>query len=141
MTSVRKIHVLEDDSDRRKRMTVQLGELDPSIRAIMSLTAPAFIRDSDNYCNATCLISLDHDLEATIDESDPGDGLQVAEFLAARKPICPVIVHSSNVERADLMIYLLRNTGWNVERVAPIGKDWIETSWRVEVQKLLAVCA
>ncbi len=119
------------------RMTVQLREYDPTIQAIMSHTAPAFIRNFDSHSSSTCLISLDHDLEAPIEDGDPGDGVQVAEFLAARNSICPVIVHSSNIERADLMIYLLRNAGWKVERVGPIGDDWIETSWRLEVQNLL----
>ena len=68
---------------------------------------------------------------------DPGDGIDVARFLAARLLVCPVIVHSSNGTRSDWMIGEFELGGGTYKRVAPIGDDWIEAYWRVVVGKLL----
>ncbi|MCA9251528.1 MAG: response regulator [Phycisphaerae bacterium] len=141
MPNERLILILEDAQSRRERMTAVLGEFDSSIRVFVFPTAAEFMREYEALHQRACIISLDHDLESPNDDVDPGDGTMVAQFLAEREPACPVIVHSSNVERADLMIYLLQNAGWRVERVGPIGDDWIETSWRIELQKLIAGCA
>lgn len=89
---------------------------------------------------AVRLISLDHDLErAEGAVTDPGEGLEVAKFLAEREPICPVIVHSSNRVRSDWMLGELELGGWDVHRVAPLGDDWIEVDWRWTVMDILGI--
>jgi hypothetical protein len=49
----------------------------------------------------------------------------------------PVIVHSSNSERASWMAGEFDLAGWRHWRVAPIGDDWIESDWRQVVRLLL----
>lgn len=83
------------------------------------------------------LISLDHDLYPDDGAPDPGDGLDVARYLATIPPCCPAIIHSSNVTRGDQMEGELELAGWLVTRVAPFGTDWIENDWSVVVQDLL----
>jgi len=53
-------------------------------------------------------------------------------------PVCPVLVHSSNTDRVYSMHNELRFAGWMVDRVGPLGTDWIETSWLRRVRELLA---
>jgi hypothetical protein len=75
--------------------------------------------------------------EEAAKEEDPGDGIEVAKFLAVRAPICPVIVHASNVTHLGWMIGEFELGGWEYKRVTPIGDDWIEAYWRVVARKLL----
>src|SRR5205823_3187457 len=69
---------------------------------------------------------------------DPGTGLEVARFLADFMPACPVLLHSSNVDRVYSMHNDLRFAGWMVDRVGPLGSDWIETSWLRRARELIA---
>lgn len=99
------------------------------------------IREVEAFLPSARLISLDHDLEPWGgDSEDPGEGIDVARFLAGRAPVCPVIVHSSNGTRSDWMIGELDLGGWDFRRVAPIGDDWIESYWGAIVRKLLRRC-
>lgn len=92
------------------------------------------MREVEPYLSSVRLISLDHDLEG---DDDPGDGLIIAKFLAARAPVCPVIIHSSNVQRSTWMMGEFELGGWECRSVAPIGEDWIETYWRAVVSAIL----
>lgn len=87
------------------------------------------IAQCEKYFPRTALISLDHDLDPAPSAScDPGTGLDVAKFLAECRPVCPLIVHLTNVERAHSMHNELRFADWICERVGPIGCDWIRDS-------------
>jgi len=82
------------------------------------------------------LISLDHDLNPMPGvTTDPGTGLDVAQFLGDFLPVCLVLIHTSNMDRVWTMHNELRFAGWIVDRVGPIGTDWIETSWLRSVRK------
>jgi len=130
--------MLEDDPDRIERFTAALRAIDPSLRLVIWRSAKKMVREIEPYLPSARLISLDHDLEPQEgDVEDPGDGIEVARFLAERPPACPVIVHSSNGTRAEWMIGEFELGGWDFKRVAPIGEDWIEAYWRVVVRKLL----
>jgi ADP-ribosylglycohydrolase len=84
------------------------------------------------------LISLEHDLKKENDDSpEPGDGVQVAEFLAKLPPICPVILHSSNAERVWSMHNEFRFGRWQAERVMPLGNDWVARAWLPMVRSVL----
>jgi len=86
----------------------------------------------------TALICLDHHLNPrTGATTDPGTGLDVATFLAGFPPVCPVLIHSSNTERAYSMHNELRFAGWVVDRVGPLGTHWIETTWLRRARQLL----
>jgi ADP-ribosylglycohydrolase len=64
--------------------------------------------------------------------------VDVARFLGDFMPVCPVLIHSSNTDRVYSMHNELRFAGWTVDRVGPIGTDWIETSWLRSAKQLLA---
>jgi len=130
--------MLEDDRERIERFTAALKSVDPSLRLVVWRSARAMVREVGPFLPSARLISLDHDLEPQEgDSDDPGDGIEVAKFLAERPPVCPVIVHSSNGTRSDWMVGEFELGGWDFKRVAPIGDDWIEAYWRVVVKKLL----
>jgi ADP-ribosylglycohydrolase len=52
-------------------------------------------------------------------------------------PVCPVLIHSSNVDRVYSMHNELRFAGWMVDRVGPLGTDWIQTTWLRRARELL----
>lgn len=129
--------MLEDDRERIERFTATLGAIAPSVPLVVWRSARTMIREIEPFLPASRLISLDHDLEPNEGEDEPGDGIDVARYLAARPPICPVIVHSSNGSRSDWMIGEFELGGWKCKRVAPIGDDWIEAYWGAVVRKIL----
>ena len=69
--------------------------------------------------------------------ADPGSGLDVAKFLAEKNPVCPVIVHTSNTDRAFSILNELRFADWRVDRVGPVGDRWIEKYWTTKARELL----
>ena len=96
------------------------------------------IRELALYLPTARLISLDHDLDAEDgDANDPGTGWDVVKALAAKTPYCPVVVHTSNGERASWMCGDFELNGWDYHRLAPWGDDWIEHDWFCLVRRLL----
>jgi hypothetical protein len=129
--------MLEDDRERIERFTATLRVVAPSMPLVIWRSAGRMIREVEPFLPSARLISLDHDLEPVEGEGDPADGIDVARFLAARSPVCPVIIHSSNGSRSDWMIGEFELGGWDYKRVAPIGDDWIEAYWGRVVRGLL----
>ena len=130
--------MLEDDGERIERFTAVVKVIAPAMPFVVWRSAKKMVREVEPFFAAARLISLDHDLEPYEgDTEDPGDGIEVARFLAERPPVCPIIVHSSNGTRSDWMVGELELGGWDYTRVAPIGDDWIEAYWRVVARKLL----
>ena len=101
--------------------------------------APSMVAGMVDYFSTAALISLDHDLNpqpgAT---SDPGTGMEVAQFLADFLPACPVLIHSTNTDRVYSMLNELRFAHWRVDRVGPLGEDWIETTWARRAREWMA---
>ncbi|WP_029246673.1 cyclic-phosphate processing receiver domain-containing protein [Schlesneria paludicola] len=99
-------------------------------RLNISRSVVDFIAAYRSLRNVPDLICLDHDLFTdSPDDSDPGDGRDAANFLITQIAIAPVLIHSSNSIAADSMLYSMRDAGWTVTRIAPIGDDWIEADW------------
>jgi hypothetical protein len=120
--------MLEDARDRIERFDRVLASA--SIELVFHRTSHAFIRAYHSLDFVPDLIALDHDLFVDDDgDPDPGDGRDVAQFLASRKPKAPILIHSTNAIAADSMLYTLQDAGWTVDRIAPIGDDWIESYW------------
>jgi CheY-like chemotaxis protein len=133
------ILILEDDDTRITRFTKILNEIAPNTKVVYWRNAWKMIRDLAPYLPKARLISLDHDLNPEDEHNeDPGDGLMVAKFLAEQRPPCPIIVHTSNGDRAKMMIGEFELTGCNSKRVAPLGADWIESYWSEVVRSFLA---
>jgi hypothetical protein len=133
-----RILMLEDDRDRLDRFTNVLKVRFPGSAFDYWRSAPEFIVAFEQSKQGPHLIALDHDLFVDDDsDPDPGDGRDVARFLAIQKPCCPVLIHSTNGPAADSMLFTLLDAGWQAERIAPLGEDWIEADWGVVIQELL----
>ena len=133
----RTIMILEDNEDRIRAFERAVGS---DFRLRLWRDAPTMIAECGGELADTCLISLDHDLvPASVESPDPGTGLEVAEFLSRRQPVCPVILHTSNHERRWSMHNEFRFAGWSVEIVPPIGDDWIQISWLPKARALIGL--
>jgi hypothetical protein len=128
--------MLEDNNERIERFHRVLHEIAPNLPFQIWNHAYRMIEEIDPFLPQAILISLDHDLDPT-DKTDPGTGWELTKYLAAKTPICPVLIHTSNSERASWMCGEFELEGWVYERIPPIGDDWIEFDWRRAVRKLL----
>ena len=131
--------MLEDDLDRISRFRAVLALHHPTATLDVYRTAPGFIAAYSGLDCVPDLICLDHDLFTdSPDDPDPGDGRDVSAFLVTREPIAPALIHSTNAPAADSMLYSMRDAGWNVDRIAPLGEDWIESYWFATACELVA---
>lgn len=133
------ILILEDNQDRREGFVKVLKTLAPDCEVRFWNNARLMVAESASYLEDTCLISLDHDLNEVDAAENPGDGLLIAEFLAGKNPVCPVVVHSSNYERSWSKVNEFKYAGWEIERVGPVCADWIDTLWKPVIAKLLSL--
>jgi ADP-ribosylglycohydrolase len=132
------ILILEDNDERIAAFERAVITLRSDFQLRLWHDAPTMIKECEAYFPTAALISLDHDLNPRLGTMvDPGTGLDVAKFLAERSPVCPVIIHSTNTERAWSMDNELRFADWIVQQVGPLGNDWIETSWLWCTRELL----
>jgi hypothetical protein len=130
--------MLEDNSERVERFVAVLRRVAPAVELRLWRDAWKMIRECPPLLPSARLISLDHDLDPECETADdPGTGWDLTKVLAAQPPCCPVIVHSSNGERATWMMGEFDLGGWEYHRIAPIGDDWIENDWRRLVRRLL----
>jgi ADP-ribosylglycohydrolase len=124
------ILLLEDNDERIAAFQSTVADLGEGLELKVWRNAPSMIAESESFFPTTALICLDHDLNpAPGATADPGTGVDVARFLGDFMPVCPVLIHSSNTDRAYSMLNELRFAGWTVDRVGPLGTGWIETSW------------
>ena len=96
----------------------------------------------DRHLAEILLIGLDHDLELIPSPTgqwiDPGTGRDVANFLATKQPICPVIIQTTNSDAAAGMEMVLRGAGWQTHRVIPFNDlEWIGDDWFRTVRRLI----
>lgn len=133
------VMILEDDEQRLESFQVALLSVNPTLKLLTWRDAPIMMGECREFLGATCLISLDHDLHTGGQISAaPGSGLDIAVFLAREQPVCPVLVHSTNYQKAELMCQVLRTRAWRVDRVIPSTEQWIWTMWLPRVQSLLS---
>ena len=132
------IILLEDDADRVRGFESAVSQLGPAYRLRTWRDAHRMMAECHEVLADAALISLDHDLNKETPESpDPGDGVDVASFLARLPCLCPVILHTSNTDRVWSMHNEFRFGGWDAEHVTPLGTDWIKQSWLPVAGKLL----
>ena len=123
------ILVLEDNDDRIAAFQKTVEALGDGFEVKVWRDALSMIADCEAFFPTAALISLDHDLNQMPGATaDPGTGLDVAKYLAGFPPACPVLIHSSNTDRAWSMHNELRFAEWIVDRIGPLGRDWIQTS-------------
>lgn len=129
-----KIAILEDNADRQALMRRCLADRFYTFGAHFFDDAAEMIRFLDEHLAETLVISLDHDLEMKTGPDgrpvDPGTAREVADYLACKAPVCPVIIHTTNADAAEGMTMVLRDAGWKTRRVVPFDDmGWIETDW------------
>jgi len=130
--------LLEDNAERIAGFEKAVAELGPDWNVRVWRDAPTMLTECADCLGETHLISLDHDLNPQPGATtDPGTGLEVAKFLASHFPFCPVIIHSTNADRAWSMHNEFRFGGWTVDRFAPIGDDWFQKIWLPKARELL----
>jgi hypothetical protein len=131
-----KIVILEDNADRAAAMRTCLVDRFHQYEIRVFAKAKDMIRFLETTLPDSLVLSLDHDLVPDIDErqawKDPGTGRDVAEFLASRQPVCPVVIATTNSPAADGMERVLHEAHWQTYRVIPfddlawIAKDWFK---------------
>ncbi|MDR3459226.1 MAG: ADP-ribosylglycohydrolase family protein [Verrucomicrobiae bacterium] len=136
---MKSILILEDNDERIAGFEKTVAGFGDGFELKIWRDAPSMIAQCEVHFPTAALISLDHDLNPQPGVTvDPGTGLDVAKFLAECRPVCPVIIHSTNADRAYSMFNELRFADWIVDRVGPIGTDWIETMWLRKAREFLA---
>jgi len=134
--------LLEDNPERLREFHSVVSQLGREYQVRSWRDAHRMMAECHGCLPDTALISLDHDLTKEHEDSpDPGDGVDVAAFLAKLPPICPVILHTSNAERVWSMHNEFRFGGWEAERVVALETDWIARSWLPAARALLAKVA
>jgi hypothetical protein len=128
---------LEDETERLVRFHQVLKAMACELPVRVWRDANAMLLEAGEYLPRATFISLDHDLIQEPGEADLGDGYMVAKWLTAQPIIRPVIIHTSNGERASWMAGEFDLAGWKHYRVPPIGDDWIEFDWRRMAQRIL----
>lgn len=139
--SRRTVLILEDNPERVATFTAVLRDSAIGLEPKIWPDAGSFIAEAERHFSDAALISLDHDLNPQPGALvDPGTGVEVAEFLADYLPVCPVLIHSSNADRAWSMFNELRFAHWSVQRVGP-DQDlaWVRKFWLPEVRRLAAM--
>lgn len=129
-----KILILEDDVGHCDAMRDCLADRFPQFEVLVAPTAPEMRRMIGVHLDDTLLIALDHDLELVeLDDGrlqESGTGREIADLLAERNPVCPVVIHSTNSPAAIGMQMVLDDAGWDTHRVLPFGDlEWIPTIW------------
>ena len=128
--------MLEDDAERLERFHAVATRL--GVELVVWRSAHVMLAELASYLSSAVLITLDHDIEPeSASSADPGDGLLVAKHLATLPPAGPVVIHTSNGDRCEMLQGEFDLAGWTHHRVVPFGDDWIETDWFRLVKRLL----
>ncbi len=137
-----KIIILEDNAERRAAMRACLADRFYTFKTHFFDDSREMIRFLESQLDDAILISLDNDLELKHGpnglSTDPGSGCEVAEFLATRKSVCPVIVHTTNSSAGDAMMRMLHRAKWKTTRVLPFDDmEWIKSNWFFAVRRAI----
>lgn len=140
MRASRLLLILDDDRERLRgfdRIGPLLGD-EWTLKTWRN--APSMLEEIETILDRAQLISLDHDLyKDSPTDPDPGTGRMIADFLAKRKPVCPVVIHSTNTDAAWGMSNALTSAGWTTQLVHHLNQPaWIEELWLPVARKLAA---
>jgi len=125
----RTIAILEDDTGRTSAMRELLDAHLSQFEHRFFISADAMIEWLAIHLDHLLIISLDHDLEP-IGQANPGTGRIVADYLAMKKPRCPVIIHSTNRHAVVGMKQTLEDAEWLVTTVMPYEDlQWVGEAW------------
>jgi hypothetical protein len=136
------VAILEDDPQRVELMRGVLKVTLPTCERRFFAAAPDMVEWLCEHLVRVVFISLDHDLDWVVPRAlqscDPGCGRDVADWLAAQMPICPVFVHTSNQDASVGMMRVLAESGWPTHRVYPAPDlTWVTTYWAADLNAYL----
>jgi CheY-like chemotaxis protein len=138
----KKIVVLEDNADRVAVMRACIEDRFYMFDTQFFDEARDAIHFLDIHLSETLVIALDNDLEMKTGPDgrcfDVGEGRHVAEFLATKQPVCPVIIHTTNSDAGVTMEETLRGAGWRTRRIVPFDDmNWIESDWFSAIRRAI----
>ena len=138
----KKIIILEDNADRRTAMRACIADRFYTFDTHFFDEAAEMIDFLRGNLSEALVIALDNDLDMKPGPDgraiDVGEGRHVADFLATRAPVCPVVIHTSNSNAAVAMTETLRAAGWKTRRVLPFDDtQWIADEWFFAVRRAL----
>jgi CheY-like chemotaxis protein len=136
--------ILEDDPDRIREMSACLHGRFSEYEVVVFDNAPDMIERLSQHLEEVRLICLDHDLGPNRLRAgrvfDPGTGRDVADYLATRQPVCPIVIHTTNNLAAPGMEMVLEDTGWVHSRIVPYNDlEWVREGWIVKVAEALGI--
>jgi hypothetical protein len=138
----KKIVILEDNPERREAMLGHLRERFFQFQSQFFDCSAQMIDYLQINWTDIIAIGLDNDLELLPNEDgrliDPGCGREVADYLAGKTRICPVVIHTTNSDAAVGMERVLREANWTTYRVTPYGDlDWIASDWFPTIRRAI----
>ena len=137
----KKIVILEDNADRRLEMERCLKDRFYQFDLFFFDNSQEMTHFLDTHLQDTLVICLDHDLELKAGPEhmvDPGTGRQVADYLASKAPVCPVIIHTTNSPAGQGMEAVLHEAHWKTQRISPFGDlEWISSRWFPVVRRAI----
>jgi len=138
----RVILITDDNEDRLQAMRSVVADSYPDYEIVLIDNASDTIAWLKYHITSADLISLDHDLGPNRERDgkvfNPGTGRDVVDYMATQKPVCPVIVHSTNYLARDGMIFALEGSGWKASFVIPYNDlEWIQGTWKAEIERYL----
>lgn len=136
------IAILEDNKDRQQAMRSCLTDRFHQYGLRFFDDAADLIDFLDTHLGETIVLCLDHDLELKSNGSgksvDPGTGRDVADYLAKKPPVCPVVIHTTNGPAAVGMEMVLKDANWKTHVVTPFDDmAWIPTVWFRTVRRAI----
>jgi len=116
----RTVLVLDDDPQREREFAQAVENLRDAQLLVRS-TSAEFLADARGRIALPDVVSLDHDLLP----EDSRDGMDVVRTVVGERllPGVPFIVHSSNSDRAAMMMGELELDGRGCHRVLPFGES------------------
>jgi hypothetical protein len=137
-----KIAILEDNEERQALMRACLSDRFYQYDTHLFASAAETICFLDDHLADTLVIGLDHDLELQPGPDgrcvDPGTGREVADYLAGKAPVCPIIIRTTNGPAAVGMERVLHDAHWQTRRVIPFDDlQWIEREWFPAVRRAI----
>lgn len=137
-----KIAILEDDKRRAEAMRDRLADRFYQFEHVFFDSSEEMKTYLEIYFDEVIAMSLDHDLELKVNAAgatyDPGTGREVADYLATRRPMFPVIIHSTNDFGAIGMESILQEAGWQTCRVSPHDDlQWVHDSWFPAIRRAI----
>jgi len=137
-----KVVIVEDNADRQAVMRRLLADRFYNFDIRFFDNAPEATAFLGIHLQDTLVVALDNDLDMKPGPDgraiDQGEGRHVAEFLATRPPVCPVVIHTTNTPAAEAMQEVLRGAGWKTRRVVPFDDmAWIESDWFPAVRRAI----